>query len=545
MAAVCFNTSMIGYLEIISDPAYAGSIVAMTYPQIGNYGVVKNDLQSDGLTVAGLVVRDICDTPSNYRSETSLPAFLAEQGVVAITDVDTRALSTEIREQGAMRAVISTTESDPAALLAKLQAQSPEDAKGLVKRVSTEARYHYFLDKEYAEWLSPIAEPTARLAVYDCGVPRNTLRNLVRVGCSVTIVPFTTSAADVLETKPNGVLFSSGPGEAQELVATIEAARGLMGKVPVLGIGLGLAVMAIAAGGKVEPLKAGHHGANYPVKDLVSGKVLITTQNHGAALAFDSLGPLVPELSQGVSAHPASRDLRFWISQGVAPVVQNAQFGRIRLTQVNLNDGSVEGLEFLDIPAFAVQYNPQIPPGPIALPGRKAVLPAALAASPLSAFVRLMEGRADYLYSLDEAAPKAVAAAATEGEKGAAKTDTPVDDEAVSEAAVEVAALAEAEDAVAVEVEVEVEVEVAAEGEAPAAPEVAAPEVAATEVAATEVAATDPDATADFAPADLGTLFDPDAPDGTPADEPEPNTPAAPGSATPDAAPTESEADHA
>jgi carbamoyl-phosphate synthase small subunit len=436
---ICFNTSMVGYLEIISDPSYAGQIITMTYPQIGNYGVSRTDLQRDKLALRGLVLRDICYQPSNFRSEMSLPQFLAKNGVVAISEVDTRRLTRHIRDNGAMRAVISNpgkcrlnhpapssdqsapvppgqipplpqvgaafariglgqidsesgTEAfigtslafDPGLLLERLR-QSPSIVNvNLAQTVSVDAPYQYQPDDAaYDFLLKPAGPKRHHVVAYDCGAKFGILRNLHRAGCEVTVVPWDTPAAEVLALGPDGVFFSNGPGDPEPVRQTALAARELMGKLPLFGICLGHQMMALAAGCQIEKLKFGHRGANHPVMNLRTGRVEITAQNHGFGVVFPSLGQLLPKESGMVAEHPD--DLRFWVSQGVAPVLQNPRFGRVQLTHVNLNDGTVEGLAFLDFPAFCVQYHPEASPGPTD------------AHYLFSAFTRLMDGSADYL----------------------------------------------------------------------------------------------------------------------------------------------------
>ncbi|MDR2671773.1 MAG: glutamine-hydrolyzing carbamoyl-phosphate synthase small subunit [Coriobacteriales bacterium] len=381
---ICFNTSLVGYLEVISDPSYAGQIITLTYPQIGNYGVARADLQRSELALRGLVVRDICYTPSNFRSELSLPDFLREQGCVAITGVDTRALTRHIRDNGAMRAVISTKDLDPTSLLAKARAAGSLVGINLARDQSIGTpRVYSDNSSAYDFLLRPPLPKRHNVVVYDCGAKSGILRNLDRAGCAVEIVPWNTPASEVLARRPDGVFFSNGPGDPEPVKETIEAARVLLGKLPLFGICLGHQMLALAAGARTEKLKFGHHGANHPVMNLRTRGVEITAQNHGFGVIFSSLGELVPEASANVSRHP--EDLRFWVERGVAPVVRSAHHGRIQLTHVNLNDGTVEGIAFLDVPAFSVQYHPEASPGPTD------------AHYLFEAFVRLMDGRSDYL----------------------------------------------------------------------------------------------------------------------------------------------------
>jgi len=370
---VVFNTSMVGYQEVVSDPSYAGQIVTLTYPQVGNYGVIGATMQSDRLWLRGLVVRDMCHTPSNWQSEGSFPDLLATHGVVAIEGVDTRALTLHIREHGAMRAMISTEDLDPASLVERVNKKPRISETNHVAEVSIAT-----------ERVIP-AEGQRRFHVvaYDCGEKRGIMQGLARVGCEVTMVPWNTPASRVAELAPDGVFLSNGPGDPEQVTATADAARELLGTVPVFGICLGNQLISIAAGSRIEKLPYGHHGGNEPVMNLLSGMVEITAQNHNYGLVFDSLGPIVPEESAGEKDH--HDDLRYWSERRIAPVVRNERYGRIRLTHVNLNDGTPEGIQFLDIPAFSVQYHPEADPGP----HDSAYL--------FRAFARLMEGREDYL----------------------------------------------------------------------------------------------------------------------------------------------------
>ncbi len=381
---VCFNTSLEGYLEVISDPSYAGQIITMTYPQIGNYGINPDDLQSDSLALRGLVVHDMCFTPSNWRSTQSLPSFLAENGVVAIAGIDTRSLTSHLRDKGAQRGAISTTDLDAQSLLEKVRASESIVGVNLAKTVSRSQKTGFDelpASQEFA--VAAPAEARYNVVAYDCGVKKSILQGLVRVGCKLTVVPWDTPAEDVLALNPDGVFLSNGPGDPEAVRDTYEQVQKLIGKVPLFGICLGHQMISLASGAQMEKLKFGHRGGNQPVMNLRTGRVEITAQNHGFGLLFDSLGPLVPELSDGVSEHTA--DLRFWAQRGVAPVVQNERFGKIQLTHVNLNDGTAEGIAFLDHPVFSVQYHPEASPGPTD------------AHYLFTAFTRLMDGDAGYL----------------------------------------------------------------------------------------------------------------------------------------------------
>ena len=370
---VVFNTSMVGYQEIVSDPSYAGQIVTLTYPQVGNYGVCEEVMQSPELYLRGLVVRDMCRTPNNWTSTGSLPELLSNHGVVAIEGVDTRALTLTIRDKGAMRAAISTVDLDPESLVARVRASERISEHNFVPDVSR---------KEIVT-LPAQGERRFRVVAFDCGVKQGILDGLTSRGCEVTVVPWDTPAEKVLEMDPDGVFFSNGPGDPEQVGPTAAAARAIIGKKPVFGICLGNQLISIAAGSEIEKLPYGHHGGNEPVMNLLTGKVEITAQNHNYGLVFKSMGELVPELSGGVTEH--FDDMREWSRRGIAPVVMTKELGRVRLTHVNLNDGTPEGIQFLDAPTFSVQYHPEACPGP----HDSAYL--------FEAFCRLMEGKEDYL----------------------------------------------------------------------------------------------------------------------------------------------------
>ena len=370
---VVFNTSMVGYQEIVSDPSYAGQIVTLTYPQVGNYGVCEEVMQSPELYLRGLVVRDMCRTPNNWTSTGSLPELLSNHGVVAIEGVDTRALTLTIRDKGAMRAAISTVDLDPESLVARVRASERISEHNFVPDVSR---------KEIVT-LPAQGERRFRVVAFDCGVKQGILDGLTSRGCEVTVVPWDTPAEKVLEMDPDGVFFSNGPGDPEQVGPTAAAARAIIGKKPVFGICLGNQLISIAAGSEIEKLPYGHHGGNEPVMNLLTGKVEITAQNHNYGLVFKTMGELVPELSGGVTEH--FDDMREWSRRGIAPVVMTKELGRVRLTHVNLNDGTPEGIQFLDALTFSVQYHPEACPGP----HDSAYL--------FEAFCRLMEGKEDYL----------------------------------------------------------------------------------------------------------------------------------------------------
>ncbi len=328
---VVFNTSLSGYQEILTDPSYAGQIVILTYPHIGNYGINPLDSESTRPFAEGLVVRELSQLASNWRSVEGAEAFLTNFGIPVISDIDTRALVRHLRKFGAMRGVISTLDADEASVVAKAKASPSMVGLDLASRVTTPARY---------EWNEPSCDiyrgeiderPPARFHVvaYDYGIKQNILRRLVDVGCVVTVVPATTPAREVLELKPDGVFLSNGPGDPEPVEYAARAVRELMGHVPIFGICLGHQIIGLALGGKTFKLKFGHHGGNHPVLNLESRKVEITAQNHGFAVDPDSL---------------KSSD--------------------VILTHMNLNDQTLEGLRHKSLPLFSVQYHPEASPGP-------------------------------------------------------------------------------------------------------------------------------------------------------------------------------------
>ncbi len=328
---VVFNTSMQGYQEILTDPSYKGQIVSMTYPLIGNYGVTPEDDESDRPWLEAFVVREACKVPSSHRSVESLGDYLARTGVVGIEGVDTRMLTRRLRERGALRGVVSTTEKSADALVDRAKAVPSMEGLDLARLVTRKAAGPW-TEGHASQFSSPPrakGKPVLHVAAIDFGIKRNILRNLVDSGFRVTVLPAKAAAAEVLALKPDGVFLSNGPGDPAAVTYGAECVRGLLGKVPVFGICLGHQIMAHAFGGKTWKLKFGHHGGNHPVKDLSTGKVEVTAQNHGFA------------------AHP---DLFLR--------------GDVEQTHVNLNDGTCEGMRHKEVPAFAVQYHPEASPGP-------------------------------------------------------------------------------------------------------------------------------------------------------------------------------------
>ena len=327
---VIFNTAMTGYQEILTDPSYRGQIVAMTYPLIGNYGINHEDIESGRPWVSGLVVREASRLPSNFRARLGLGEYLERHGIVGIQGIDTRALTRHIRDGGAQDGLISSVELDLDRLRARARALPSLLGRDLVREVTAAAPYPWRegaweLGRGYA---APPAS-SCRVVAYDAGIKYNILRQLASLGCDVTVVPAATPAEAVLEMKPGGVFLSNGPGDPEGVPYLIDAVRGLLGRVPVFGICLGHQILGLAAGGRTYKLPFGHHGANHPVKDLRTGRVEITSQNHGFAV------------------DPASVAANGW-----------------EFTHVNLNDGTCEGLAHREWPAFSVQYHPEASPGP-------------------------------------------------------------------------------------------------------------------------------------------------------------------------------------
>ena len=384
---VVFNTSMAGYQEVLTDPSYAGQIVTMTSPHIGNYGVNGADMESRGVFASGFVVRDMCEVPSSWRAEEPLPDFLRRSGVVAIEGVDTRRLTRHIRAAGAMRAVISTVDLEPGSLVEKARRSPGLVGRDLVAEVAVTHRYEW--GTEGPEGTLPVdtgvlpVEPRYSVVAFDSGIKYNILRRLAEAGCAVTVVPPTTTAEEALALEPDGIFVANGPGDPSAVDYLYGTLREFIGVKPVFGICLGHQMLSLAVGCSTYKLKYGHRGGNQPVKNLLTDRVEITSQNHGFCVDFAAIGSLVPELSGGLTLDPA--DIGAWVRAGVAPVVRSPRFGHVQLSHVNLNDMTTEGIRLLDHPAFSVQYHPEAAPGPHD------------ARYLFGAFTRLMDGASDYL----------------------------------------------------------------------------------------------------------------------------------------------------
>ncbi len=318
-----FNTSMTGYQEVLTDPSYRGQVVMMTYPLIGNYGINTDDVESHQAWLAGFVVREYQATYSNWRATASLGDWLRERGVVAITGVDTRAITRGIREKGAMQSILSTETTDVAALFTRMKEAPTIVGRDLVREVTCQMPY------TWPRSGAPVQteRPEKHVVAYDFGIKQNILRMLTRLGCRVTVVPADTSADDVRRMNPNGVLLSNGPGDPEALSYAIKNCQQLIGTMPIFGICLGHQILGLALGGKCFKLKFGHHGGNHPVM-TVNKTVQITAQNHGFAI-------------------------------DVSPIAHD-----VDITHINLNDETVEGMRHRRLPIFSVQFHPEASPGP-------------------------------------------------------------------------------------------------------------------------------------------------------------------------------------
>jgi len=327
---VVFNTALTGYQEILTDPSYRGQLVCMTYPLIGNYGVNLEDVESRRVFLSGFVVKELSRVVSNWRSTMSVDEYLKKEGIIGIEGVDTRALTVHLREKGAQKGIISTTDLDAASLVRKAKASRGVVGVDLVKEVAArpgDALFDNLLLQDPARAEARTAE--FRVAAFDAGIKLNILRELKKRGCAVTVFAPTASKKDVLAAKPDGIFLSNGPGDPEVVSYLVETVRSLIGEVPIFGICLGHQMLGLALKGKTYKLKFGHHGANHPVMDLDTGRVAVTSQNHGFAVDVDSI-------------------------PGKA----------VRITHLNLNDKTCEGMQHREAPLFSVQYHPEAAPGP-------------------------------------------------------------------------------------------------------------------------------------------------------------------------------------
>lgn len=330
---IVFNTSMSGYQELLTDPSYTGQIVTMTYPLIGNYGINPDDMESTGVHPKAFLVKEYNDIPSNFRATESLASFLKRHTILGVQGFDTRAMVRHIRQAGAMKGIVSTRDLDADSLIQRAKEWKGLVGRNMVERVSCDKPYGWAHNGPVpgTDFSTAVcdADSPYKVVAFDFGIKFNQARLLTEKGCLVQIVPATTDADTVLAMKPDGIFLSNGPGDPEGVDGVVETVQALLGKKPVFGICLGHQILGLAYGGSTYKLKFGHRGGNQPVKDLVSGRVEITSQNHGFCVDQESL----------------DKD-------------------EVEVTHVNLNDGSLEGMQHKKYPAFSVQYHPEHAPGP-------------------------------------------------------------------------------------------------------------------------------------------------------------------------------------
>jgi carbamoyl-phosphate synthase small subunit len=327
---IVFNTGMTGYQEILTDPSYKGQIVTMTYPLIGNYGINQEDMESARIQPEAFLVKEYCPFPSNFRSTGTLAAFLQQYGILGVEGIDTRALTKHIRQAGAMKGVVSTRLLEPEKLVQRAQDSEGLVGRDLVREVTCRETYGWTAaGPRSGEGFSSADPGQYRVVAIDYGLKYNQLRILAEKGCSIQVVPASTGPDAILGMDPDGIFLSNGPGDPAGIPGVVETVRELLGKKPVFGICLGHQILGLAYGGTTYKLKFGHRGSNQPVKDLETGHIEISCQNHGFCVDFDSLDP-----------------------------------SEVELTHVNLNDNSLEGMKHKKFPAFSVQYHPENAPGP-------------------------------------------------------------------------------------------------------------------------------------------------------------------------------------
>lgn len=311
---IVFNTGMTGYQEILSDPSYCGQIVTLTYPLVGNYGINRDDFESITPAIQGFIVKEVCDFPSNWRNELSLDEYFKQKNIPGISGIDTRKLTRIIRQYGTLKGAICSIEEDADAVIQHLK--NAELSTDQVKQVSTKKPY-------------PSPGRGKRVVLVDYGMKHGILRELNQRDCDVIVVPYNTTAEEILQLSPDGVMLSNGPGDPKDVPEAIDMIKEILGKVPVFGICLGHQLFALASGANTEKMKFGHRGSNHPVKDLLTGKVSLTAQNHGYTVEESSI-----------------------------------KHTNLEVTHIALNDGTIEGLQHKEYPAFTVQYHPEASPGP-------------------------------------------------------------------------------------------------------------------------------------------------------------------------------------